>query len=267
MKPAAEIPTPTPDGPVGTAPIGRAFAGIWTLVWRSRFSRRRWPKILALHLVLPAIALLTGGPGRTESYLQVVLNLQLMIAMPLVCLINMAAPIRDEAEAGTLSYLSVRPIKRGVFFLLLHTAHLRWLEINFLFSGLLLLAVGFWLEIPGMIHLVVPLLLAQAAGVFAFSGLSAILGLLTRRYLILGLLYGAIVEVGIGGIPTNINALSLGHHVRVIVSAFQPAGDLLRANQGQAGLSVLVLLLVGLIAAGIASLIYTSREVAPGPDA
>ncbi|MEZ5278774.1 MAG: hypothetical protein R3F07_20500 [Opitutaceae bacterium] len=267
MKPAAETPAPPAAQTVGTAPIAPAFAGIWTLVWKSRGSRRHWPKILGLHLGLPAIILLTGGPDRIGSYLQVILKLQLMLAMPLVCLVNMAAPIRDEAAEGTLCFLSVRPIRRGVFFLLLHAAHLLWLEIHFLFSGLLLLGVGFWLEVPGLSHLVVPLLLAQAAGVFAFSGLSAFLGLLTRRYLILGLLYGAIVEVGIGGIPTNINALSLGHHVRVIVSAFQPAGDLLRANQGQVGLSLLVLLLVGLITAGAASLLYSAREVPPGPEA
>lgn len=260
-------PDATLDAPPGrSAPTGRAFAALWSLVWRTRLSPGRLPRLLAVHLLLPALALLTVKSGGTEPYLQIVLRLQLMIAMPLLCLINMAAPVRDEAEEGTLAYLSVRPLNRGVFFLILHGAHLSWLQLNFLLSGLLLLATGFWLGLPGMAGLILPFLAAQATGILAFSGLSALIGLLTRRYLIVGLLYGAIIEIGIGGIPTNINVLSVGHHVRVVVSSFAPAAELLQANLGHTALSIAVLLLVGAITAGAAALLYAIREIPIGPE-
>jgi len=256
-----------PAGQAPAADLGQAFLGLWNLVWRSRLTVRRLPRILPLLLALPVLALLAARSADSGLFLKLALNLHLMIAVPLFCLIGMAGLIRDEAEQGTLATLSVRPLKRGVFFLLLHAAHLLWIELFFLASGILLLVVGLVLRVPDVPGLVLPFLLAQAAGLFAFSGLSAVIGLLTRRYLVIGLLYGAIIEIGIGGIPTNINALSLAHHVRVIVSASPLAADFLTANQGNPGISLLVLLLVGLLGTGLAAFIYSVREFIDSPDA
>lgn len=256
---------PAPSGP--GLEMRRAWGGLWSLVWRSRLNLRRAPRLLPLYLILPGLAVLLGKTGGDEAYLQIVLNLQLSLAVPLLSLITMATPIRDEAEQGTLAYLNVRPLNRGVFFLLFHASHLLWLELSFLLSGLLLLGAGFWLQIPDITGLIFPYLVAQIAGVFAFSSLSAVIGLLTRRYLILGLIYGAVIEIGVGGIPTNINVLSLAHHVRVIVSSFEPAAFFLRANQGNAFFSFFVLAFVGLTGAGIAAMIYNYHEFIAGPDA
>jgi len=262
-----------PTTKVQPAPVGsglemrRAWGGLWSLVWRSRLNLRQAPRLLALFLILPVLATFLGRSGGDEAYLQIILNLQLSLAVPLLSLITMAAHVRDEAEQGTLAYLSVRPLNRRVFFLLFHASHLLWLELTFLLSGLLLLGAGYWLRIPDISGLVLPFLVAQAAGVFAFSSLSAIIGLLTRRYLIFGLVYGAVIEIGVGGIPTNINVLSLGHHVRVIVSTFEPAAFFLRANQGNTIFSFFVLVFVGLAGAGIAAMIYNYRECIIGPDA
>lgn len=247
--------------------LRRAWGGLWSLVWRSRLTLRRTPRLLALYLILPVLAAVLGNSGGGSAYLQILLNLQLAVAVPLISLITMAAPIRDETDQGTLPYLSVRPLKRGVFFLLFHASHLLWLELAFLLSGLLLLGVGFWLQVPGISGLAIPFLLAQAAGLLAFSSLSAVAGMLTRRYLVLGLLYGAIIEVGVGGIPTNVNVLSLAHHVRVVASMSETASAFLVSNQGNAAFSIFVLIAVGLVGAGIAASIYSYREFIAGPDA
>lgn len=257
-------PSHPPDGKPG---LGPAAYGIWSLVWKTRFTLRRLPKMVALLSILPVLAIITATPGETGSFLSIALDFHLMVVVPLVCLINMAAPVRDETEQGTLSYLATRPHPRAVLFLLLHGCHLLWTEIVFLIAGLLLLASGIWLGIPDISSLVAPFLLAQAGAVLAFSGLSALAGILTRRYLLLGLLYGAIIEVGVGGIPTNINILSLSHHVRVIVSMDPQAADFLRANIGSPAVSGLFLIIAGLAGAFLAALVYNVREFAGGPDA
>jgi len=223
--------------------------------------------MIILVALLPLLALITSSDSHIRGFLMIALNFHLGIVIPLVCLIQMAAPIRDEAEQGTLPFLATRPLPRTTFFLLLHGCHLLWLEIVFLVAGLLLLAAGFYLEVPDITEMIGPFLLAQAGALVAFSGLSALIGLLTRRYLLLGLLYGSVIEVGIGGIPTNINVLSLSHHVRVVVSVFDPADLFLRSNSGTALISGLVLIATGVIAAVLAALVYRGREFAGGPDA
>jgi ABC-type transport system involved in multi-copper enzyme maturation permease subunit len=224
--------------------------------------------MIAILLSVPVIlVILTTSKGETGSYLSIAVKFHLMMVVPLVCLLNLASPIRDETEQGTLSYLATRPLPRSVFFLLLHGCHLLWLQIVFLAAGLLLLATGFWMEIPGIASMIAPFLVAQAGAALAFSGLSALAGILTRRYLVLGLLYGAIIEIGVGGIPTNINALSMSHHVRVIVSIFDPAADFLRTNEGNPAVSGIALIAVGATGALLAALIYRTREFTGGPDA
>jgi ABC-type transport system involved in multi-copper enzyme maturation permease subunit len=254
---------PVPD----TGPdLGQAAHALWRLVWKTRLTARRLPRMVILLAILPVLALITSSDSPIRGFLMVALNYHLGIVLPLVCLIQMAAPIRDEAEQGTLPFLATRPLPRTTFFLLLHGCHLLWLEIIFLVAGLLLLAVGSYLEIPDITGMIAPFLLAQAGAVLAFSGLSALIGLLTRRYLLLGLLYGSVIEVGIGGIPTNINVLSLSHHVRVIVSVYEPTDLFLRGNSGNPLISGLVLIATGVIAAVLAALIYSVREFAGGPD-
>ena len=134
-------------------------------------------------------------------------------------------------------------------------------------AGLLLLATGFWLEIPDIASLVAPFLLAQAGAVLAFSGRSAFAGLLTRRFLLLGLLYRAIIEAGVGGISTNINILSLSHLARVIVNINPQAAGFFRADTGNPAVSGHFLNIAGLAGAFLAALINNVREFAGRPDA
>ena len=246
---------------------GQAAGALWRLVWKTRLTARRLPRMIVLPAVLPVLALVTSSNGDVDAFYMVALDFHLGIVVPLVCLIQMAAPIRDEAEQATLPFPATRPMPRKTFFLLLHGCHLLWLEIIFLVAGLLLLAVGSYMEIPDLTRMIGPVLLAQAGAVLAFSGLSALIGLLTRRYLLLGLLYGSVIEGGIGGLPNNINGLSLSHHVRVVVSVFDPADLFLRSNSGNPLISGLVLIATGVIAAVLAALVYNVREFAGGPDA
>jgi len=151
---------------------------------------------------------------RLRPYYSWLLDFYFFLALPLYCLSVCGAMIRDELQADTLGFLVTRPVGRARLFLTKYSCQVLWLEGLVAVHGLLLLAVGSMRDVPGIAS-VVPLVLgAQFLAVLSWGALSALLGLVTRRYLLLGIGYGFVVELGLGRIPTNINTLSLARHFR-----------------------------------------------------
>jgi hypothetical protein len=61
-------------------------------------------------------------------------------------------------------------------------------------------------------------LAAQFLAVLTWSALGVFLGQVAKRYMAVALVYGFIVELGIGRIPTNINTLSMMRHLKTLLS-------------------------------------------------
>ena len=87
-----------------------------------------------------------------------------------------------------------------------------------LVEALLLLGAGASRAIPQLGSLLPLFLAAQFLAVPAWCALGLFLGQVTKRYLPMALVYGLIVELGIGDIPTNINTLSLMRHLKTLLS-------------------------------------------------
>jgi hypothetical protein len=151
---------------------------------------------------------------RVRPYFSWLLNFYFFLALPLYCLSACGAMIRDELQADTLGFLVTRPVGRARLFLTKYCCQVLWLEGIVAVHGLLLLAVGFMRNVPGIASILPLVLGAQFLAVLSWGALSALLGLVTRRYLVLGIGYGFVVELGLGRIPTNINTLSLARHFR-----------------------------------------------------
>lgn len=94
----------------------------------------------------------------------------------------------------------------------------------------------------------------------AYGALSALLGMLHRRFLVLGAVYGLVVEVGIGQIPTNINHLSINRHLRTLLANLGPFQDTYGWSAEGTLTSVLVLTMAPVILAGLAAALFTWRE-------
>jgi hypothetical protein len=151
---------------------------------------------------------------RVRPYFSWLLNFYFFLALPLYCLSTCGAIIRDELQADTLGFLVTRPVGRARLFLTKYCCQVLWLEGIVAVHGLLLLAVGSMRGVPGIASLLPLVLGAQFLAVLSWGALSALLGLVTRRYLVLGIGYGFVVELGLGRIPSNINTLSLARHFR-----------------------------------------------------
>jgi ABC-2 type transport system permease protein len=205
-----------PPPPQATWP--GAFLGLGSLIWRTRLAARRLPVVLGTVLLIPVLVYLTVETGKTGPYLNWLVQFYLLLLLPLYCLSIFGAMIRDELQANTLGFLTTRPLTRARLFILKYVCELVWVQVLAAVAGSLLLIVGVLRDIPGAAGLSLLFFGVQALVILAYGALSALLGLLTPRYMVLGILYGFIVEIGIGRIPTNIHNLSLAHHIRTLLA-------------------------------------------------
>ena len=103
-------------------------------------------------------------------------------------------------------------------------------------------------------------LAAQFLAVFAWSALGAFLGLVTKRYIALAMLYGFVVELGIGRIPTNINTLSLMRHLKGLLANNSIVRGMYEWPITGLPLSLSALILAVVLFLGLAALLFTVKE-------
>jgi ABC-2 type transport system permease protein len=250
-------PPPLPLPPVGTSPnLRHAMGGVWRLTWRQVFAPSRW---LIASILLLALGLLSGvaiGQQGRGGFDQWATGFYLTVLIPVAAFLSGAGAIRDDVRSSTVDYVITRPIPKTAFVLFRFLSQLACIQIVGLLAFGVLLAAAVYRGVPGLGSQAVPLWWAQVLALTAFTALGFLCAALTSRYLVLGLLYGAVIEVGLGQIPIQLNRLSILHHIRVLVEN-QPA----RLTAETATATGLVLLIAaGLVAA--AALVFSWRELA-----
>jgi hypothetical protein len=156
--------------------------------------------------------------NRTSPFYHWLVDFYFFIILPLGCVRATGGLVRDELQSDTLGFLLTRPIRRASLLLIKYLCEAACLEMVALAEGLLLFGAGHLRAIPSLGTLLPLFLAAQFLAVLAWSALGVLLGQITKRYLALALVYGLIVELGIGAIPTNINSLSLMRHLQTLLS-------------------------------------------------
>jgi len=156
--------------------------------------------------------------GRTGPFYHWLIDLYFFVILPLQCVRVSGGLIRDELQADTLGFLVTRPLSRGRLLVLKYLTQTAWFQAVLLVETLLLFAVGQLRQIPALGTLLPLFLAAQFLAVLAWSALGVFLGQVSKKYMAVALVYGLIVEFGIGRIPTNINTLSLMRHLKTLLS-------------------------------------------------
>jgi hypothetical protein len=198
--------------------------------------------------------------GRAAPFYHCLIDLYFFILLPLTCISKCGALVRDDLEANTLSFFLTRPLSRGQLLVTKFIAQTAWLEIALLAQTLLVFLAAWLRVVPDLRNLLPIFVGAQLLAVLTWSALGSLLGLISRRYMALALLYGLVVEMGIGRIPTNINSLSLVRHLEtllghngVLQSVFNwPTANSLRA--------IVALLVAAVVFLNLATLLFTFRE-------
>ena len=204
--------------------------------------------------------------GRTTPFYHWMLDVYFFIILPLACVRASGALMRDELQADTLGFLVTRPVTRARLLCVKYLSQLGWLQILLLTQTLLLFGVGVGRQIPNLGALLPLFVAVQILAVPAWSALGTFLGQLTSRYMAIALVYGSIVEMGIGRIPTNINTLSIMRHLKTLLSHNGALQAVFDWPMDSAWFSVCALVVAPVLFLGAAVVLFSLIEYLPASE-
>jgi ABC-type transport system involved in multi-copper enzyme maturation permease subunit len=241
-----------------------AFGGVWRLTFRRWLSLNQLLACAGLLAVLGGIATATTRSGDATGYFDWVGGIFLGAVVPVLAFLSGAGAMRDDMKAGARDYLFTRPVRRPVFLVFKFLSHLACVQAVYLFAFGVLAAVGVFREIPGLAAALPVLLLAQMLALTAFMALGFLAAVLASRYLIVGLLYAAIVEAGAGQIPTQLSRLSMTRQIREMLE------PLLSRTPDAVGAGALAttlhLLVFAVVFVALAAALFSVKELSGEPS-
>jgi ABC-2 type transport system permease protein len=234
--------------------------GMWILTWRQKLAWRQIPGVVVTLVTLPVLLFLTLTAGLGEEYFCNFIGYTLQLILPFFCLTLFGDLVREDLQANTLVFLTTRPLSRAQIYLFKFCGVWLWAELIMGLHVVLLAGVGWARQVDGALPLLALAAATQFLAILVFGALSALLGLLQRRFLVLGLLYGLVVEVGIGQIPTNINTLSMVRHIKSIMGHNATAHDVLGWMPDSILSATAAMLVATAVFLALGALVFTYRE-------
>lgn len=179
-----------------------------TIAWitlRGLFGRRRFLLLLPLPVLLIGLALLADGLGATpEEWGQpVLMGLGIGVVLPVMALIVGTGVLGSEIDDGTLVHVLAKPLPRSTIIL---TKLVLAVAVTAAVVGAPMFVTGL---IAGSARLGAGLVVASALGALAYSALFLALSLITRRPVLLGLLYVLVWEGLLGNLVSGTQVLSI----------------------------------------------------------
>ncbi|MEU7589797.1 ABC transporter permease subunit [Micromonospora sp. NPDC049230] len=194
-----------------------------TITWitaRGLFGRRRFLLLLPLPLVLLGLAVLCRSLGVDpgEWGPPVLVGLGLAVVLPVVALIIGTGVLGAEIDDGTVVHILTKPLPRWQIVL-------PKLAVA---AGVSAATVALPLYVAGVladsVRLGLALALAAALGALAYSALFLALSLVTRRPVLLGLVYVLIWEGLLGNFVSGTKVLSIQQYVIALADRLAPTG-------------------------------------------
>ncbi|MFC4018131.1 ABC transporter permease [Micromonospora sp. GCM10011542] len=194
-----------------------------TITWitaRGLFGRRRFLLLLPLPMVLLGLAVLCRSlgvdPGQWGP--PVLVGLGLAVVLPVVALIVGTGVLGAEIDDGTVVHILTKPLPRWQIVL-------PKLAVA---AGVSAGTVAVPIYVAGVladsVRLGLALAAAAALGALAYSALFLALSLLTRRPVLLGLVYVLIWEGLLGNFVSGTKVLSIQQYVIALADRIAPTG-------------------------------------------
>lgn len=248
-------PPPIPAFPSEPAPHwSRALGGIWRLTWRRAVAPASLGLLGGLAGLLGLLTYTGVKPGSAENFHSWSVSFWICFVVPVFAFLSTSGLIQDDMTPATVDYVFTRSVRRWVFVGLRFLSHQGCLQLQCLAALGVLGVIGMVRHVPGLGGMLAGLAGVQLLAVLAFGALGLVLGVLTARPAVAGLIYAGVVELGVGNIPTSVNRLSMLHQVRVLAPG---------AEEGEsAAVAVAVLLVFSLLAIVLAASVFSFRETA-----
>jgi ABC-type transport system involved in multi-copper enzyme maturation permease subunit len=196
----------------------------------------------------------------SDAFYHLLVEFYFFLVLPLVCVRSCGALIRDELQADTMGFLTTRPIPRATLAIVKYVSQTAWLTALLLLQTTLLFAVGAARNVPDLANIAGIFLLAQLLATPAWSALGLLLGLFTKRYIAAALVYGFVVELGLGRIPSNINALSLMRHLKALLANNAMLRERFEWTEQAVAVPILALVIGTGLFLGVSAALFTFRE-------
>lgn len=209
---------------VGNSARWQSCWTLYKLALRQHLHGKRWMVMAALFLLPAALAVLVRMTAPNVPLMALEFMLVMMFVpqalLPLVALLYGSGVIQDEQEEQTITYLLVRPIpKWAIYTLKLLAAMTTTSLLVSLFLAVTFVAIYFGADVTWG-HVAKRWLIAaavQALAVTTYCSVFGLFSLLTKRILVAGVLYTAIVEVLFANLPFGIRLATVLYYMRLIV--------------------------------------------------
>jgi ABC-2 type transport system permease protein len=227
---------------VGPTPLA-ATRTVVRLGVRSVFGRRRGVLLLVLPVVMLGMAVLVrsllGQDVRgAESTLD---GLGLAVVTPLVALLATSGVLAPEIDDGSIAYLLAKPVSRHTLALAKMLVSvgcvLACAALPVLLAGLVLL--------PGDPRVAVAFGVGALAGGAAYCALFALLSVLTRHAVVVGLVYLLVWEGLVGGLVDGVRRVSITRWSGAVADAVSGAPPVVGALGATYALTATLVVVVG----------------------
>lgn len=216
---------------------------IFRITTRGLFGRKRFLLLLPLPALLVGLAFLADGLGaRPEEWSEPVLvGLGFAVVLPVMALIIGTGVLGSEIDDGTLVHILAKPLpRREIILAKLAVA----VMVTAATVGIPMFVAGL---VAGSTRFALALVVGSVLGAFAYTALFLALSLLTRRPVLVGLLYVLIWEGILGRLLTGTRVLSIEQYVIAVADRVAGNTNLL---EGELSLGVSVVMAVLFTVAG-----------------
>jgi ABC-2 type transport system permease protein len=183
---------------------------------RALFGRRRFLLLLPLPVLVIGLALLAEslGAGPSDWGPPVIVALGLAVVLPVVALVVGTGVLGSEIDDGTISHILAKPLPRSEIIL---SKLVVAIAVTAATVGVPLFVTGL---IAGSTSLAVGLVVGSIVGSIAYSALFMALSLLTRRPVLVGLLYVLVWEGLLSNLLDGTRLLSIRQYVITVSDRF-----------------------------------------------
>jgi ABC-2 type transport system permease protein len=189
---------------------------------RGLFGRRRALLLLPLPLLLIGLAALCRAYGVSPDMWgqAVIVGLGLVVVLPVVALIVGTGVLGSEIDDGTIVHILTKPLPRRDIILAKYAVAA---AVTAVVSAVPLFVTG---VLAGSVKLGGALAVAAVVGALAYSALFLLFSLVSRRPVLVGLVYILVWEGLLGNFVSGTKNLAIGQYVLTIADKIAPTAIL-----------------------------------------